>query len=124
MQAPGLSVDAVSPKALAAFKSSGIRRSYWDWGEMLAMNKTGYFPYTPATDLLFGLDVAIDMLPAEGLENVFARHARMARLHAGPSRPGVWRTYVARRAISRRSLRLGWLRSGCGRNFSLTKKSP
>ncbi|MGN6769366.1 MAG: pyridoxal-phosphate-dependent aminotransferase family protein [Rhizobiaceae bacterium] len=77
MLPPGLSFNAVGPKALAASKSSGIRRSYWDWGEMLAMNKTGYFPYTPATNLLFGLDTAIDMLLAEGLENVFARHRRM-----------------------------------------------
>lgn len=77
MLPPGLSFNAVSPKALAASKSSGIRRSYWDWGEMLAMNRTGYFPYTPATNLLFGLDTAIDMLLAEGLENVFARHKRM-----------------------------------------------
>jgi alanine-glyoxylate transaminase/serine-glyoxylate transaminase/serine-pyruvate transaminase len=77
MLPPGLSFNAVGPKALAASKSSGIRRSYWDWGEMLAMNRTGYFPYTPATNLLFGLDTAIDMLLAEGLENVFARHKRM-----------------------------------------------
>lgn len=77
MLPPGLSFNAVGPKALAASKSSDIRRSYWDWGEMLAMNKTGYFPYTPATNLLFGLDTAIDMLLAEGLENVFARHRRM-----------------------------------------------
>jgi alanine-glyoxylate transaminase/serine-glyoxylate transaminase/serine-pyruvate transaminase len=77
MLPPGLSFNAVGPKALAASKSSDIRRAYWDWGEMLAMNKSGYFPYTPATNLLFGLDAAIDMLLAEGLENVFARHARM-----------------------------------------------
>ena len=78
MLPPGLSFNAVGPKALAASKAAGIRRSYWDWGEMIAFNKTGYFPYTPATNLLFGLDAAIDMLLEEGLENVFARHARMA----------------------------------------------
>ncbi len=78
MLPPGLSFNAVGPKALAASKASGIRRSYWDWGEMIALNRTGYFPYTPATNLLFGLDASIDMLLAEGLENVFARHARMA----------------------------------------------
>lgn len=78
MLPPGLSFNAVGPKALAASKAAGIRRSYWDWGEMIAFNKTGYFPYTPATNLLFGLDAAIDMLLKEGLENVFARHARMA----------------------------------------------
>lgn len=78
MLPPGLSFNAVGPKALAASKAAGIRRSYWDWAEMIAFNKTGYFPYTPATNLLFGLDAAIDMLLEEGLENVFARHARMA----------------------------------------------
>jgi alanine-glyoxylate transaminase/serine-glyoxylate transaminase/serine-pyruvate transaminase len=77
MLPPGLAFNAVGPKALAASKSSSIRRSYWDWGEMLPLNKKGYFPYTPATNLLYGLDTAIDMLLAEGLENVFARHARM-----------------------------------------------
>lgn len=78
MLPPGLSFNAVGPKALAAAQSSGIRRSYWDWAEMIAFNKTGYFPYTPATNLLFGLDKAIDMLLAEGLDNVFARHERFA----------------------------------------------
>ena len=78
MLPPGLSFNAVGPKALEAAKTSGIRRSYWDWAEMIAINKTGYFPYTPATNLLYGLDVAIDMLLEEGLDNVFARHERMA----------------------------------------------
>ncbi len=78
MLPPGLSFNAVGPKALAASKTSGIRRSYWDWEEMIAFNKTGYFPYTPATNLLFGLNEAIDMLLAEGLDNVFARHERLA----------------------------------------------
>lgn len=78
MLPPGLSFNAVGPKALAASRSSSTRRSYWDWAEMIAFNKTGYFPYTPATNLLFGLDTAMDMLLAEGLDNVFARHERMA----------------------------------------------
>ncbi|MET3791403.1 pyridoxal-phosphate-dependent aminotransferase family protein [Aquamicrobium terrae] len=78
MLPPGLSFNAVGPKALAASKTSSIRRSYWDWAEMIAINKTGYFPYTPATNLLFGLDKAIDMLLTEGLDNVFARHERLA----------------------------------------------
>jgi alanine-glyoxylate transaminase/serine-glyoxylate transaminase/serine-pyruvate transaminase len=77
MLPPGLSFNAVGPKALAASKSAGIRRSYWDWAEMITFNKTGYFPYTPATNLLFGLDKAIDMLLAEGLDSVFARHKRL-----------------------------------------------
>ncbi len=76
MLPPGLSFNAVSAKALAANKTATLQRSYWDWAEMLGPNKTGYFPYTPATNLLYGLNEAIDMLHEEGLENVFARHAR------------------------------------------------
>ncbi|WP_113912971.1 pyridoxal-phosphate-dependent aminotransferase family protein [Roseovarius dicentrarchi] len=76
MLPPGLSFNAASAKALAANKTAKLARSYWDWGEMQGPNGTGYFPYTPATNLLYGLNVAIDMLHEEGLENVFARHAR------------------------------------------------
>ncbi len=78
MLPPGLAFNAVGPKALEASKSNGIRRSYWDWAEMLAANKTGYFPYTPATNLLYGLNEALDLLLSEGLDNVFARHKRFA----------------------------------------------
>lgn len=74
----GLSFNAISAKARAASKSATIRRSYWDWEEMLAINPSGYFPYTPATNLLYGLHEALDMLLEEGLENVFARHDRHA----------------------------------------------
>jgi alanine-glyoxylate transaminase/serine-glyoxylate transaminase/serine-pyruvate transaminase len=76
MLPPGLSFNALSDKALAASKSARLARSYWDWTAMLAANKTGYFPYTPGTNLLYGLREAIAMLREEGLENVFARHAR------------------------------------------------
>jgi alanine-glyoxylate transaminase/serine-glyoxylate transaminase/serine-pyruvate transaminase len=76
MLPPGLGLNAVSDKALAASKSAGFKRSYWDWQEMLANNKTGFYPYTPATNLLFGLHEAINMLLEEGLERVFARHDR------------------------------------------------
>jgi alanine-glyoxylate transaminase / serine-glyoxylate transaminase / serine-pyruvate transaminase len=76
MLPPGLSFNAISPKALAASKTAGMPRSYWDWQDMLANNKTGYFPYTPATNLMYGLREALAMLQEEGLENVFARHAR------------------------------------------------
>ena len=76
MLPPGLSFNAASAKALAANKSSTLQRSYWDWADMIGPNKTGYFPYTPATNLLYGLNEAIDMLHEEGLDNVFARHAR------------------------------------------------
>ena len=78
MLPPGLSFNAVSDKALAASQSAKMPRSYWSWDEMLAANKTGYFPYTPATNLLYGLREALAMLREEGLKNVFARHDRHA----------------------------------------------
>ena len=78
MLPPGLGFNAVSEKALAASKSAGMARSYWDWESMLGPNETGFFPYTPATNLLYGLAEAIDMLLEEGLENVFGRHDRHA----------------------------------------------
>lgn len=73
---PGLSFNAVSDKAMAVAKAGGAKRSYWDWHDMTGPNENGFFPYTPATTLLYGLREAIDMLLEEGLENVFARHAR------------------------------------------------
>jgi alanine-glyoxylate transaminase / serine-glyoxylate transaminase / serine-pyruvate transaminase len=78
MLPPGLSFNAVSEKAIAVAKSGGSPRSFWDWEEMIAINATGYFPYTPATNLLQGLKVALDMLEEEGMANVFARHDRAA----------------------------------------------
>ena len=77
MVPPGLSFNALSPRALEAAKSATVPRSYWDWRPMLSMNESGYFPYTPSTNLLFGLNEAIDMLLEEGLDAVFARHLRM-----------------------------------------------
>lgn len=76
MLPPGLSFNAVSAKAMAANETATLQRSYWDWADMVGPNKTGYFPYTPATNLLYGLNEAIDMLHEEGLDNVFDRHAR------------------------------------------------
>jgi alanine-glyoxylate transaminase/serine-glyoxylate transaminase/serine-pyruvate transaminase len=78
MLPPGMSFNAVSDKALAASKNSKLTKSFWGWDDMIAMNKQGFFPYTPATQMLQGLAVSIDMLHEEGLENVFARHARLA----------------------------------------------
>ena len=78
MLPPGLSFNAISEKALAASKVAKLPRAYWDWAEMLASNAGGWFPYTPATNLLYGLREAIVMLEEEGLENVFARHLRHA----------------------------------------------
>jgi alanine-glyoxylate transaminase/serine-glyoxylate transaminase/serine-pyruvate transaminase len=78
MLPPGLGFNAVSDKALAAAKAAKLPKSYFAWEEMLAANKDGFFPYTPATNLLYGLAEAIDMLHEEGLERVFARHDRHA----------------------------------------------
>jgi alanine-glyoxylate transaminase/serine-glyoxylate transaminase/serine-pyruvate transaminase len=78
MLPPGISFNAVSPKALEASKTAKLPRAFWGWGEIIEMNKQGYWPYTPSTNLLYGLAEAIDMILAEGLENVFARHQRLA----------------------------------------------
>ena len=78
MLPPGLSFNAISEKALAASKSAKMARYYWDWQEMLKPNRSGFFPYTPATNLLWGLREALAMLHEEGLENVFRRHDRHA----------------------------------------------
>lgn len=75
---PGLSFNAVSAKALEAYKNAKMTKHYWDWQAMIDANKTGYYPYTPATTLIYGLEEALDMLAEEGLDNVFARHARLA----------------------------------------------
>ncbi|MEQ8255695.1 MAG: aminotransferase class V-fold PLP-dependent enzyme [Roseovarius confluentis] len=76
MLPPGLSFNAVSAKAMKISETGGMRRSYWDWQDMRGPNQTGYFPYTPGTNLLYGLNEAIAMLHDEGLPNVFARHQR------------------------------------------------
>lgn len=76
MLPPGLSFNAFSDRAYELSKKGGSRRSYWDWQEMVEINKGGYFPYTPATNLLFGLNEAIKLLQEEGMDNVFARHQR------------------------------------------------
>ncbi len=78
MLPPGLAFTAVSDRAYAAMDSARLPRSYWDWREMEAFNKDGFFPYTPATNLLFGLREALAMFREEGLDAVFARHARLA----------------------------------------------
>jgi alanine-glyoxylate transaminase/serine-glyoxylate transaminase/serine-pyruvate transaminase len=78
MLPPGLSFNAVGEKALAASATARLARTYWSWEDMIAANRDGWFPYTPATNLLFGLREAIAMLMEEGLRNVFRRHARHA----------------------------------------------
>ena len=79
MLPPGISFNALSPKAIEANKKATLPRSFWAWDEMLEMNTTGYFPYTPNTNLLYGLHEAIDMVLDEGLDNVFSRHQRLAK---------------------------------------------
>ena len=79
MLPPGLSLAAVGPRAMEAHASAGLPRSYWDWSEQKRFNEGGFFPYTPATNLLFGLEEALKMLSEEGLDAVFARHDRFAR---------------------------------------------
>ncbi len=78
MLPPGMSFNAVSDKALAAAKNSSLPKSFWAWDDMINMNKIGFFPYTPATQMLHGLATSIEMLHEEGLENVFVRHDRLA----------------------------------------------
>lgn len=85
MLPPGLGFTAISDKALAASKTNKLPRSYWDWHDILGPNEEGYWPYTPATNLLYGLKEAIAMLMEEGLDNVFARHQR----HAAATRAAV-----------------------------------
>jgi alanine-glyoxylate transaminase/serine-glyoxylate transaminase/serine-pyruvate transaminase len=78
MLPPGLGFTAISPKARAASKTNSMPRAYWDWEQMLAPNVNGFFPYTPATNLLYGLQESIAMMLEEGLDNVFARHTKLA----------------------------------------------
>ena len=85
MLPPGLGFNAVSEKALSASRSAGLPRSYWDWEPIIAINRNGFWPYTPATNLLCGLRVALRMLDEEGLPQVFARHQR----HAAATRAAV-----------------------------------
>ena len=78
MLPPGLGLQAISAKALEASKTARLPRAYWDWQPMLAANESGFFTYTPATNLLYGLRESLRMLSEEGLQNVFARHTRLA----------------------------------------------
>jgi alanine-glyoxylate transaminase/serine-glyoxylate transaminase/serine-pyruvate transaminase len=86
MLPPGISFNALSPRALDAAKTATLPRSFWDWDEMVTMNQTGYFPYTPSTNLLYGLSEALDMIFDEGLDHVFARHQRLAAACRGAVR--------------------------------------
>ncbi len=101
MLPPGLSFNAVSAKAMKVSESAALKRSYWSWAEMAGPNDSGYFPYTPATNLLYGLNEAIDMLHEEGLDNVFARHKR----HGAAARAAVeaWGLEVLCKKASDRS---------------------
>jgi len=76
MLPPGISFNAISPKAIEVMKTARLPRSFWSWEEMLEFNRDGYFPYTPSTNVLYGLSESLDMLQAEGLDKVFQRHER------------------------------------------------
>jgi len=78
MLPPGISFNALSPRALEASKTATLSRAFWDWNEIVPMNQTGYWPYTPSTNLIYGLSEAIEMILGEGLDQVFARHQRLA----------------------------------------------
>lgn len=78
MLPPGISFNALSPKAIAASQNATLPRAFWGWAEIIESNKNGYWPYTPNTNLLYGLSEALDMILGEGLEQVFARHQRLA----------------------------------------------
>ena len=98
MVPPGLGFNAVSEKALAANKNANLPRSYWDWQEMLKHNQSGFFPYTPATNLLFALREALNMLHEEGLARTFfGVTTGMARPRARRCAPGDWRSYARSR---------------------------
>ena len=100
MLPPGLGFNALGDKALAAARNARLPKSYWDWQAMLSANAKGVFPYTPATNLLYGLREALAMLQEQGLEQVFARHAR----HAEATRQAVAR--LGPRAAVPRSARV------------------
>ena len=78
MLPPGMSFNALSPKAIEASKTAKLPRSFWAWDEIIEMNKAGYFPYTPNTNLMYGLSEACDLILGQGLDTVFARHLRWA----------------------------------------------
>ncbi len=78
MLPPGISFNTVSPKALEKYRSSTLPKYFWDWEMMIENNKNGFFPYTPAVNLMFGLEEAMKILNEEGLDNVFLRHTRLA----------------------------------------------
>ena len=124
MLPPGLSLNAVSEKARAAHASAGLPCSFWDWEPVLRANAKGLFPYTPATNLLFGLREAIAMLEEEGLPQVFARHPAARR---GDTSRGAWvgaggalrrsrgvQPVADRRATTRRRRRDGGPSARCG----------
>jgi alanine-glyoxylate transaminase/serine-glyoxylate transaminase/serine-pyruvate transaminase len=112
MLPPGLSFNAVSDKALKASKAARFPRSFWDWEEMIAINAKGYFPYTPATNLLQGLKVALDMLDEEGLPQVFARHDRAAEATRRAVRHWGFETVCARSSDYSSSLTAVFLPEG------------
>src|ERR1700732_936368 len=98
MLPPVLGFNAISEKALAAAKANRMSRSYWDWQEIIQQNKNGSWPYTPATNLLYGLSEALKMLMEEGLDNVFARHLKLPAATRAAGRGGGPRVLCGRTA--------------------------
>ncbi len=92
MLPPGISFNVPSKKAIAAGKNAKLPRAFWDWTDIIEMNKSGYWPYTPNTNLLYGLHEALDMILGEGLDNVFARHKRSPLPAVWPSMHGDWKS--------------------------------
>jgi alanine-glyoxylate transaminase/serine-glyoxylate transaminase/serine-pyruvate transaminase len=90
MLPPGLGVNIVGPRALARHASAAMPRSYWDWSAVLAWNEEGMYPYTPATNMLYGLRTAVSMLEAEGLDEVHRRHARLGLATRAAYVRGAW----------------------------------
>ena len=101
MLPPGLGFNAISEKALAASRKAKLPKSYWEWEGILKPNANGFFPYTPATNLLYGLREALQMLNEEGWPNVFRRHQRHAEATRAAVRRGGWRSSARIRASTR-----------------------
>ena len=109
MLPPGLRFNAISEKALAASKTSSLPRSYWDWQEMLEPNRNGFFPYTPATNLLYGLREALQCCGRRA-PNVFRRHNRHAEATRAAVQPGAWKLSAKTRVSTPARLPLSYAR--------------
>ncbi len=130
MLPPGMSFNAISDKAIKATEKSQMPKSFFAWDDMLTMNKIGFFPYTPATQMLHGLVVGIEMLHEEGLDNVFARHERLAEAtrravtRLGPREPVTRTPSSVRRRSPRSCCRKATTPTSSARSRSTPSTSP